>query len=87
MPRMLMCVRTTLLLPDDLYRAVKTTAAESGETMTSFVEDALREALRRRSAASTERPPFVLRPVGGGGLLPGVDLQDSSALLDVMEGR
>ncbi|KQY22902.1 antitoxin [Cellulomonas sp. Root485] len=84
---MLICMRTTLLLPDDLYRAVKTTAAESGETMTSFVEDALREALRRRATVPAERAPFVLRPVGEGGLLPGVDLQDSSALLDVMEGR
>ena len=63
-------MRTTLILPDDLYREVKSTAAASGETMTSFVEEALRDALRRRTAAPVP-VDFVIVPTGSGGLLPG----------------
>lgn len=84
---MLICVRTTLLLPDDLYREVKSTAAASGETMTSFVEEALREALRRRAGAGRAAVDFVVAPTGSGGLQPGVELDDSAALLDVMDAR
>lgn len=84
---MLIYVRTTLLLPDDLYREVKSTAAASGETMTSFVEEALREALRRRARAGHAAVDFVVAPTGSGGLQPGVELDDSAALLDVMDAR
>ena len=34
-----------------------------------------------------ERPVPALPTFGGGGPLPGVDLDDSAALLDLMEGR
>ena len=83
---MLICMRTTLHLPDDLYRAVKQTAAVGGQTMTSFVEEALRDALRRHrqgDVADVPLPPAV----GTGGLLPGVDLADSAGLLDLLDGR
>lgn len=85
--RMLFCMRTTLHLPDDLYREVKSAAARSGRTVTSVVEDALRAELERFRAATTERTPFRVDAVGSGGLLPGVDLDDSASLLDVLEGR
>lgn len=84
---MLFCMRTTLHLPDDLYRDVKSLAAQSGRTVTSVVEDALRAELARIRSTTTDRPPFRVDAVGSGGLLPGVDLDDSAALLDVMEGR
>ncbi|ADG75826.1 putative transcriptional regulator, CopG family [Cellulomonas flavigena DSM 20109] len=83
---MLFCMRTTLHLPDELYREVKAAAARSGRTVTSVVEDALRAELER-FRATAERPPFRIDAVGSGGLLPGVDLDDSAALLDVLEGR
>ena len=53
--------------------------------MTAVIEDALRESLaRKRSKGKT--PPVRLTTFGGSGLQPGVDLDDSAALLDVMEG-
>ncbi|MFC8192962.1 type II toxin-antitoxin system VapB family antitoxin [Cellulomonas sp. NPDC057328] len=81
-------MRTTLNIPDDLYREVRTTAAATGRTVTSVVEEALRAALaRHRAEQAGARAPYVVAPSGTGGLLPGVDLDDSAALLDAMEGR
>lgn len=77
--------RTTIRLPQDLARAVKRLAAETDRTMTQVIEEALREALARR-----ERPPEAsnvrLPTFAGGDLRPGVDLDDSAALLELMEG-
>lgn len=84
---MLICMRTTLLLPDDLYREVKRVAADDGRTVTSFVEEALRAALARRDEQPANRPPYRVTPVGGRGVQPGVDLADRAALTDLMEGR
>jgi hypothetical protein len=77
-------MRTTINLPDDLIARLKKLAAASGTTMTALVEDALREALARRRRAG--RPGRVeLTTFGVGGLQPGVDLDDSAALLDLTE--
>jgi hypothetical protein len=79
-------MRTTVRLPDDLMRQVKRFAAETDRTLTQVIEDALRAALTRRiEAASVER--FHLPTFGRGGLRPGVNLDDSAGLLDIMEGR
>ena len=84
---MLRCMRTTVRLPDDLYRQVKVTAAEEGETVTSFIEEALRAALARHAGAAARGSTYRVTATGSGGLQPGVDLTDSAALLDLMEGR
>lgn len=80
---MLFCMRTTLNLDDQLMRQAKEEAARSGRTLTSVVEDALREALSRRATAPVE--PYRVQPFAGSGLCPGVDLNDSAALLDLMD--
>lgn len=79
-------MRTTIHLPDDLLADLKQLAARSNRTLTRVVEDALREALsrRRRKAAP---PPVCLTTFDGGGLQPGVDLDDTAALLDHLEPR
>lgn len=81
-------MRTTLRLDDALLREAKRIAAETGKTLAEVIEDLVRESLLRRKAASRAARPVKL-PVfrGGTGLLPGVDLDDSAALLDRMEGR
>jgi hypothetical protein len=77
-------MRTTLRLDDDLLRAAKRYAAQTGRTLTAVVEDALREALARsRRAAKRER--VTLPTFRGHGLQPGVDLDDTASLLDLME--
>jgi hypothetical protein len=79
-------MRTTLRLDDQLFREVKTVAAESGRTITAIVEDALRESLaRRRQSASRRR--ISLPTFDGGGLMPGVAIDNSAALLDIMEAH
>jgi hypothetical protein len=81
---MLLCMRTTLQIDDDLYRAAKTAAAESGRTLTSVVEDALRIALLK-AAPGSQQEPINLPVFSMGGPLPGVDLDDTAALIDIME--
>jgi hypothetical protein len=77
-------MRTTIRLDDDLLAEVKQIAARSNKTMTAVIEDALRQMLARQRKAE-ERTPVRLTTVSGGGLQPGVDLDDSAALLSLME--
>jgi hypothetical protein len=56
----------------------------SGRTLTAVLEDALRETLARRRAR-VRRRTVRLKTVGGDGVRPGVDLDDSAALFDLME--
>jgi hypothetical protein len=77
-------MRTTIRLDDDLLARAKELAARTGRTLTAVIEEALRAALAqgraRRGRGRIELPTF-----GRGGVLPGVDLDDTAALLDVME--
>lgn len=77
-------MRTTVRLDDALMAEVKQFAAMRQKTLTSVIEEALREKLaqRRRSGRSK---PVKLTTVGGNGLLPGIDLDDAASLLDIME--
>jgi ribbon-helix-helix CopG family protein len=76
-------MRTTIQLPDELLTQAKHAATASRRTLTQVIEDALREALARRKhrgRQSVDLPVF-----GEGGLQPGVDLDDTAALLDRMD--
>lgn len=77
-------MRTTIRLDDQLLKEAKTSAVSSGQTLTQFISDALRESLSRR-ARRPQRRRITLPTSGGGGLMPGVDISDSAALLDIME--
>ena len=79
-------MRTTVRLDERLLREAKQFAAREGRTLTAVIEDALRQFLSRRAAPPARRP-FRIRPFRGTGLAPGVDLDDSAALLDVLEKR
>jgi hypothetical protein len=76
-------MRTTINIDDDLLAEAKQVAARTGRTLTAVVEDALRESLHRRHR--TARRAVELPVFGEGGVQPGVDLDDSAALLDLME--
>jgi hypothetical protein len=77
-------MRTTVRLDDHLLAEAKKIAAESGRTLTSVLEDALRESLARRTVRE-KRTRVRLKTVSGDGVRPGVDLDDTAALLDLME--
>ena len=77
-------MRTTIRLDDDLLNQVKAYAARSGKTLTSVISDSLRETMARYEGSPQQE--YISLPVGhGDGLLPGVDLDDTASLLDLME--
>jgi hypothetical protein len=77
-------MRTTIRLDDDLMTQIKLVAARTNRTLTAVIEDALRQMLAAQDVLAQEEavrlPTFT-----GHGLLPGVDLDDSAALLSLME--
>jgi len=81
-------MRTTVRLPEQLLRQAKRAAQERGETLTCLIEQGLRLVLARSCPQAARRARVIL-PVSkaGGGMVPGIDLNDSAALLDRMEGR
>lgn len=79
-------MRTTIRLDDALLRRAKAAAAAGGKSLNALIEDAVRAALApRKSTARVSES--VLPTFGGRGLQPGVDLDDSAALLDLMESE
>jgi hypothetical protein len=77
-------MRTTIRLDDDLLTAAKQRAAAEHVTLTVLIEDSLRQALAPRAEGRGSR--MAIRPLGDAETLPGVDLDDSAALRDLMDG-
>ena len=75
-------MRTTVRLCESLLAEAKKYAPEAGGTLTSVLEDALREALARRRARVKHRA-IRLKTVNGDGVRPAVDLDDTAALLEL----
>ena len=78
-------MRITLGLDDDLLDKAQKHAAERGTTLTVMLEQALREILARQE----KEPQIESQPLPtfmGQGLRSGVDLDDSAALRDLMDG-
>jgi hypothetical protein len=78
-------MRITIRIDDQLHAEAKKWAAEQGTTLTALLEDSLREALARWKPAH-RRKRFRMITFEGEGVQPGVNLDDSAALLDRMEG-
>ena len=78
-------MRATVRLPDALMRQARREARRRNETLTSLIEKGLRHELASETSRRRQR---VEIPVfkGGSGTLPGVDLRDSAALWDVLDG-
>jgi hypothetical protein len=77
-------MRTTIRMDDQLLREAKEYAARKGMTLTRLIEDAVRELLARSRQARV-REPVCLPTFDGEGLQPGVDLDDTASLLDLMD--
>lgn len=75
-------MRTTLNLDDQLLISAKHRALEENVPLSQLVENALREALAKPRAVST---PVHLVTVSGYGVKPGVDLDNTASLLDIMD--
>lgn len=69
-------MRTTLTISDALYAEAKARAARSGQSVGSVIEDASRDYLRG------PEPLTPLPAIRSAGPLPGIDLDDMSAVLE-----
>jgi hypothetical protein len=81
---MLRWMRTTIRLDDDLLRDARALAARQGRTLTSLIEDGLREQLARTSPEAP-RNRVKLPTFQGGGLRPGIDLDDNAAVREALD--
>ena len=76
-------MRTTIRIDDNLLKRAKKRAADERRTLTSLVEDGLMLLLSKAKASRRKR---IELPVSEaiGGVLPGIDLNRSSDLEEVM---
>lgn len=79
-------MRTTIRLDDDLLARAKALAGRTGRSLTRLIEDAVRQVVERGDAPAREHR-FEMVTQGGSGVRPSVDLDDSAALLDILEDR
>jgi hypothetical protein len=80
-------MRTTVRLDDSLLEQAKREAARRHETLTALIEQGLRLVLAQSRLARRRKRVDLPTCRAGGGVLPGVDLNNSAALLDLMDGR
>ncbi|OGA46708.1 MAG: hypothetical protein A3F74_21085 [Betaproteobacteria bacterium RIFCSPLOWO2_12_FULL_62_58] len=80
-------MRTTVRLNESLLEQARREAARRGTTLTALIEQGLRMALARRPSATKRARVRLPVCAAGGGVVCGVDLNDSAALLDRMDGR
>ena len=78
---MIIHMKTTLIIPDELMRSLKRRAATEGRTLSAVVADALRHGLAPARTASV--PPLTTHRMGR----PNVDVADRDALYRAMEDR
>ena len=78
-------MRTTIRVDEELLAEAKAYAARQHRSLTSLIEEALR--LRLTELEAQRQQPRTSLPVSraGGGIRPGVDLDDSAALLDLLD--
>lgn len=77
-------MRTTVTLPDPIYDDVRVRAAQSGRSVSSVIEEALRVYLLAAAApAPVAAPP--LPTMRSGGTRPGIDLDDMSAVREILD--
>lgn len=80
-------MRTTVRLDEGLLREAKAEAARRGETVTALIEKGLRLVVagsRRHVRRARVRVPVS---AATGGTRPGINLNDSDALFDLLDQR
>ena len=80
-----MCVRTTIKLDDEVFRAYKQRAAARGTTFAQEVEDALRADLQSRRTTAEAEERFEVLVFDGDGSRALVDIDDNRALQKLLD--
>lgn len=78
-------MQITIDVGESLIQQAKDEAAKSHRSLDEFMADAMLVALDRLRRVRT-REKFKITPYGTGGVFPGVDIDNTSALLDIMDG-
>lgn len=78
-----MTERTTVRLPDNLVRRAKAKASAEGRTLTSLIEEGLRRVVSEPASRAKAARILPRVSTARGGLMPGIDLDDSAALQQV----
>lgn len=81
---MLLCMRTTIELDDQLFRELKQEAARHGKTLREVVNDYLRKGLA--TPKTPKKYVFRWKASPRGKILPGVRINDRKSLYDLMDG-
>ena len=80
-------MRTTVTIDDHLYEEAKVLAARSHGSVGSVISEALRRFVAESNSVDAEELP-VLPRWSGGPVKPGIDINDTSAVLAMLdEGR
>jgi predicted transcriptional regulator len=77
-------MRTTINIDDHLLQEAKEVALRTHRSLSEIVEEGMRIFLQKRKSKKTTKKVSLVT-FGEGGLQPGVDLDDSAALLGIME--
>jgi hypothetical protein len=83
---MLRHMRTTVRLDNSLLSQAKLEARRRGTTLTALIEQGLRLILRPSPPVPRERRIRLPVSRATGGTVPGIDLDDTSSVLDRMDG-
>ena len=75
-------MKTTLIIPDQIFRELKRKAARQRATLSAVVEETLRRGLEEPSADPRSLPPLPVHRMG----VPRVDVADRDALYRAMDG-
>ncbi len=76
-------MRTTVRINDELLKRAKKRAADQGRTLTSLIEEGLGVLLAKQKGSPLGRVQLPVSKASGG-VLPGVDLNRSCDLEEVM---
>jgi hypothetical protein len=76
-------MKTTLIIPDQIFRELKRRAARRRVTLSAVVAEALLKGLDETGGAISPSDPLPVYSMGA----PRADLADRDALYRVMEGR
>ena len=76
-------MRTTLVIPDTIYRRAKRAAKQQGKTLPEFFAESVQVQLAREKKPAKKSRVYRIKPVEMG--QPKIDVNDRDALFRAME--
>ena len=81
---MMLHMRTTLTIDDELAQTLKELAYRSGKSFKDVVNETLRAGLTVKKAPPRAKP-YKIKPSALGGVIPGIDLNKALQVADALE--